>query len=106
MTAREEKHLLQLCRDVSEDLSNLDPATVATDAHADGTVHAAPLTSGGATEHDVVVCKACGYDGSISTYQPTASVYTDIRCPRCGSTSNEHNSRYTSELLAAIRREP
>lgn len=50
-----------------------------------------------------VVCRSCGYSGAIDTYLPSASMYSDCRCPKCGSTNNDHNSGYATELCKALR---
>jgi len=47
----------------------------------------------------IVWCDQCQYNGPISTYKPTFSAYTDIRCPECGSTNNEHNGEYLNRLM-------
>lgn len=52
------------------------------------------------SEH--IVCLTCDYQGPISTFSPTMSPYSDIRCPKCGSTNNEHNSEYLDRTLKAI----
>jgi hypothetical protein len=49
-----------------------------------------------------VNCMACGYSGDISTYRPSLSVYSDCRCPNCGSTSNAHNDRYLADMQEAM----
>ena len=54
-------------------------------------------------QNNEVKCKRCGYSGDISSYHPTISVYSDIRCPECGSTNNEHNSEYLRRLSEAMR---
>jgi len=48
-------------------------------------------------------CAGCGYRGDISTFEPTASVFTDVRCPYCGSTNNEHNAEYLRRLQASFK---
>lgn len=53
-----------------------------------------------ALEH--VACRACSYEGAIDTYAPCFSVYNDIRCPKCGSTNNQHNSDYQKRLQAEM----
>jgi len=40
---------------------------------------------------EVIKCDSCNYEGNIDTYEATASLYSDIRCPKCGSTNNKHN---------------
>jgi len=50
-----------------------------------------------------VICRSCGYSGPIHTYHPTESAYSDIRCPKCSSTNNEHNREYLRRLSEAIR---
>lgn len=47
----------------------------------------------------LVTCNSCSYQGDIFTFLPTASVYSDIRCPKCGSTSNSHNEEYQKKLF-------
>lgn len=44
------------------------------------------------------LCKACGYNAPLKTYMPTASVYSDVCCPNCGSTNNAHNAEYLRRL--------
>ena len=53
-------------------------------------------------EENIILCESCGYKGSVDTYHPTASVYSDVRCPKCGSTNNEHNESYQDNLLKAM----
>lgn len=56
------------------------------------------------TEHtENIVCNGCGYTGTIETYEPCMSVYNDCRCPKCGSTDNEHNAEYKRDLFKAMR---
>jgi hypothetical protein len=54
-------------------------------------------------EH-VEECRSCGYRGTIDNWRAAMSVYHDICCPECGSTNCEHNSKYTSELMANMRK--
>lgn len=49
-----------------------------------------------------IVCRACGYAGGIETYEPCMSVYNDCRCPKCGSTNNQHNADYKARLYDAM----
>lgn len=51
-----------------------------------------------------VLCRACGYSGAIDTYEPSLAVYSDCRCPKCGSTNNQHNSAYMEQIQQAFRR--
>jgi len=53
-----------------------------------------------------VKCDTCGYEGGVDTYKPTISIYSDIRCPECGSTNNRHNSEYLKDLQAAFKKGP
>jgi predicted Zn-ribbon and HTH transcriptional regulator len=46
----------------------------------------------------IVKCESCGYEGTISTFDPSISVYSDIRCPKCNSTNNKHNKEYLDNL--------
>lgn len=50
----------------------------------------------------MIKCLSCGYEGEIGTYWPTVSIYSDIRCPQCGSTSNAHNREYSKQLHAKM----
>ena len=49
-----------------------------------------------------VRCESCRYIGAIDTFPPTASIYSDIRCPKCSSTNNKHNDEYLRRLQKAI----
>lgn len=40
-----------------------------------------------------ILCERCSYIGELKTYKPCYG-YNDIRCPKCGSTKNEHNRKY------------
>jgi len=51
-----------------------------------------------------IVCNSCGYSGLINTYDPCLSVYNDCRCPKCGSTDNEHNDKYRKDIFDAINK--
>jgi len=62
-----------------------------------------PLDESFTKKPDPIVCKACGYTGNIETYAPSMGIYSDIRCPKCGSTSNDHNSNYLKELNDAMK---
>lgn len=53
---------------------------------------------------DDLLCNACGYSAPINTYEPTMSIYTDCRCPSCGSTDNEHNAAYAENLQKAWKK--
>ena len=53
-------------------------------------------------EENIVLCKSCGYRDSVDAYYPTVSIYSDVRCPKCGSTDNEHNEHYQDNLLKAM----
>lgn len=50
-----------------------------------------------------VLCRSCGYEGNIETYDPCISPYNDCRCPKCGSTNNQHNDDYQENLYAAMK---
>lgn len=50
----------------------------------------------------IVVCQACGYSGALDTYKASLSVYSDCRCPKCGSTNNQHNREYFDMIQAAF----
>lgn len=50
------------------------------------------------------ICIACSYVGDIETFPPAMSVYQDIRCPKCGSTNNEHNSEYQMRLMQRMKK--
>lgn len=50
-----------------------------------------------------IECRACNHVGPIDEFPPCESIYQDIRCPKCGSTNNEHNSKYQKELFASMR---
>jgi predicted Zn-ribbon and HTH transcriptional regulator len=49
------------------------------------------------------VCRECGYKGAIETFPPAVSVYSDVRCPECGSTNNQHNSDYLKDLMEKMK---
>jgi hypothetical protein len=50
-----------------------------------------------------ILCNACGYSGTIDTYDPClTSMWNDCRCPKCGSTSNKHNEDYQKDVRKAI----
>lgn len=53
-------------------------------------------------ESEGLICRTCGYTGAIETFEPSMSVYSDCRCPKCGSTNNEHNSNYLRDISAAM----
>lgn len=55
----------------------------------------APLTG------SAILCESCGYSGAIGTYLPSMSPTADCRCPKCGSTNNEHNADYADHLRRA-----
>lgn len=52
---------------------------------------------------ETVLCRSCGYEGTIDTFEPCFSVYNDCRCPKCGSTNNQHNSDYQAQLRACMQ---
>lgn len=56
-------------------------------------------------QNNIIHCDTCGYEGEISTYTPSMSIYSDIRCPECESTNNKHNSEYMDKLNEAMRDE-
>lgn len=56
---------------------------------------------GAASMAEVVVCRACGYQGRIDTYLPCLTVNNDCKCPKCGSTNNQHNTEYQKTLFSA-----
>jgi predicted Zn-ribbon and HTH transcriptional regulator len=41
-------------------------------------------------------CKQCGFYDDADKFEPTMSVYHDMRCPKCGTTAID-----TSEINAA-----
>jgi len=47
----------------------------------------------------VIICLSCGYEGEPESFDVSLSVYSDIRCPKCKSTNNKHNSDYKDSLL-------
>ena len=49
-----------------------------------------------------VTCNSCGYSGGIDTYRPSFSMLSDCRCPRCGSTDNQHNAEYAKRISKAM----
>lgn len=49
-----------------------------------------------------IVCNSCGFKDTIDKYHLSMSVYSDIRCPECGSTNNEHNTEYQTRLFKAM----
>lgn len=51
-----------------------------------------------------VTCLSCGYSGLINTYDACMSIYADCRCPNCGSTDNQHNCDYLSNLQTAWKK--
>jgi phage FluMu protein Com len=53
----------------------------------------------------VVHCRSCNYFGVLESFAPCYSVYNDIKCPKCGSTNNEHNAQYQRQLNAAMHKE-
>ena len=53
-------------------------------------------------EPDPIVCGMCGYSGPIETFDVATSMYNDVKCPKCGSTKNAHNSKYQEELLKGM----
>lgn len=57
-----------------------------------------------ANKNDEVECRACGFNADIEKFEPTASVYNDIRCPECGSTNNQHNDDYLARLQEGMRK--
>ena len=52
---------------------------------------------------EIVKCRSCNYEGEVNMYSPCASPYQDIRCPKCGSTNNEHNSEYQKRLFKRMQ---
>lgn len=52
---------------------------------------------------DEVTCRSCGFVACVSEYVPSFSVYNEIRCPKCGSTNNEHNTKYQLRLSEAMK---
>jgi len=55
------------------------------------------------TDDSQVTCISCGYTGSKDTYIVSLSLYSDIRCPKCGSTDNEHNDDYRERLNTTMK---
>lgn len=53
-------------------------------------------------EPDPVICISCGYSGAIETFDAAMSIYNDIRCPKCGSTNCDRNSKYQKELFEGM----
>lgn len=51
----------------------------------------------------IVKCKSCGFEDSIGKFEPTASVYSDICCPNCKSTNNDHNAEYLRKLQDTMK---
>lgn len=52
-----------------------------------------------------ILCESCKFFGEISEYNPSMSLYSDIRCSKCGSTNNQHNSDYHKRLDEAMKGE-
>lgn len=48
-----------------------------------------------------VICETCGYAGSIETYLPSFSMMADCKCPKCGSTNNQHNAGHAAQIRKA-----
>ena len=48
--------------------------------------------------------KPCGYVGPLSAWKPSLGVYSDITCPECGSTRNEHNREFMAQLRLGMAR--
>lgn len=55
----------------------------------------------GAATGSAILCESCGYSGVIDTYLPSMSPTADCRCPKCGSTNNQHNADYNDRLHKA-----
>lgn len=51
----------------------------------------------------VVNCHRCQRSFELKDAKPSFSVYSDIRCPFCGSTDNAHNSEYARVLFQNMR---
>lgn len=62
------------------------------------------LNPGTAEASGICECLACGHKSDIENWPASMSVYSDIRCPECGSTNNKHNSVYTDRLLDRMRK--
>lgn len=46
----------------------------------------------------VIPCERCSYIGPCREFTPAMSVYNDTRCPKCGTTRNEHNRIYLTRM--------
>lgn len=51
---------------------------------------------------EIVICRACGYQDDIRTFHPALSAYNDIKCPKCGSTNNQHNTEYQRRMTGVL----
>lgn len=49
-----------------------------------------------------VICESCNYVGPLDSYRPNLSGMSDIRCPKCNSTNNEHNNQYLDNIYKAM----
>lgn len=65
-----------------------------------------PATSGEVERRPVesdVRCESCGFSGPIADWPPARSSYSDIQCPRCDSTNNDHNAEFKRNMFSGAR---
>lgn len=54
------------------------------------------------TSTAAIVCKTCGYMGSLDSYVPAYTLYSHCRCPKCYSTNNAYNDQYRMNMIVTI----
>lgn len=47
-----------------------------------------------------ILCRACGFQATVDKWEPSWCTYSDIQCPECKSTNNEHNSDFKKKLFS------
>jgi len=51
-------------------------------------------------------CRRCYYEGTVETFDPSFGLYSDIKCPKCGSTNIEMNDDFSKQITDEMRRKP
>jgi len=57
------------------------------------------LTNAGTAKAEgMLKCRKCGYTNDVLHFPDSGRTHSDIKCPRCESTNNDHNTAFISSL--------
>ncbi len=55
-------------------------------------------------DNNIHVCNRCHFRGTMGNFDPSMGLYSDIKCPDCGSTDIDINFEYSKRMSEAMRK--